>query len=168
MDSESGWPCGADWENLWRADAGIQRQTGDLTMPSIPCACGCGLRGHVSTMIAYHVRGGEVVNVKRNHLDAFHRAQMNPGMLTGRQIVSKAGLKLVIGARNTYFWRSKTVMLTERTAHGSDPISVVTALHECVHARQPVWLLWLASWLTPVEWLIELRAWRTVAASKWP
>ena len=138
-----------------------------MTGLQIPCACQCGRSGVEVAMTAYRCSDGTVRHVLRSHLSDFHASQMNR-RLTGRQIVKNAGLTCVTGPKCAYSWRTKTVMLTDKAARGSDPISVCTALHEVIHSTQPKWLLVLASWLKPVEWWIELRTWRTIGASKWP
>lgn len=77
-------------------------------------------------------------------------------------IVEKAGLRCIVGGHNRFYWRTGVVMLTERVATGSDPISICTALHECAHSFQPRWLLALASAVWPVSWYAELKCWASI------
>lgn len=113
-------------------------------------------------MIPYLCRGGQTRYVLKSHLPDFHRAQMaqyrGP---TGRQIVESAGLKCVIGERNRYYWRTRTVMLQERVANGTDPASVVIAKHEIAHSTQPpIWMRFL--WIVPFRWFVECECWERV------
>lgn len=114
-------------------------------------------------MIVYHRENGERVHVVAEHLNDYHAREQRLDRPTGRQIVEKAGVRCVTGAANRYYWKSDTIMLTEKVAFGNDPIAAVTALHEITHARhQPRWLVAAATMLWPVEWYCELDCWRTL------
>lgn len=125
-----------------------------------PCACRCGMACDPMSMIVYHRETGERVHVVPEHLDAYHESEKRIDRPTGRQIVEKAGVRCVTGMANRYYWRSDTIMLTEKVACGNDPIAAVTALHETVHARhQPRWLVAAATMFWPIEWYCERDCW---------
>lgn len=121
-------------------------------------------------MIVYHRMGGERVFVLKEHLDHYYDREQQRDTerhgLTGREIVEMARLTVIVGPLNSYNWQTKVVTLTARVAGGTDCYARCCAHHECVHARQPEWVLALAS----IWYYAQTHGWlaRLVTLPLWP
>lgn len=134
-------------------------------------------------MIPYHTVKGDKVFVLPQHLDHFHAREQDRACnrgLTGREIVEMARLRVVIGLRCSYDWRTRDVTLTKRVAENADAYAIIVATHEVQHSLQKRWLVALAAiwegcpkwarcilWpLAPVAWLCESQAWQMAIGSE--